>query len=360
MPKVTFPHMGNLKIPARAFFDEIGLDVVLPPDTSRKTLDLGVKYSPEFACLPLKINLGNFIEALDRGAEYIIMGGGMGPCRFGYYGEVQQEILKELGYDFEMITLENNLLLTAGRVKKLITGFPLRKISQAAKICWAKLKAVDNIDVLVLEARAREKIKGQIDDLYREFLQKIDQTMSVDKTREVQQHYTEMIEDATRDFQGEQPVKIGIVGEIYVVLESYTNLYTARKLNSLGAVVQKEVSISHWLLDFLGLNQERKKIRQAGKPYINHFVGGHGQDSVGNSVIYARNNLDGIVHIAPFTCMPEIVAQSILKEVSQQEDIQILSLVFDEHTAEAGLMTRLEAFVDLLSRKKSSLHKQIK
>ena len=72
---------------------------------------------------------------------------------------------------------------------------------------------------------------------------------------------------------------------------------------------------------------------------------------MGNSVTYARNNLDGIVHIAPFTCMPEIVAQSILKEVSQQEDIQILSLVFDEHTAEAGLMTRLEAFVDLLSRK---------
>jgi len=65
-----------------------------------------VAHSPEFACLPLKINIGNFIEALEKGADTIVMAGGVGPCRFGYYGQVQKEILKDLGYDFEMIILE--------------------------------------------------------------------------------------------------------------------------------------------------------------------------------------------------------------------------------------------------------------
>ena len=67
---------------------------------------MGITHSPEFACLPLKINIGNFIEALENGADTIVMAGGIGPCRFGYYGEVQREILKDLGFNFEMIILE--------------------------------------------------------------------------------------------------------------------------------------------------------------------------------------------------------------------------------------------------------------
>jgi len=65
--------------------------------SSKKTLDLGTKYSPETACLPLKLNVGNFLEAIEMGAEIIIMIGGRGPCRLGYYAAVEQEILRDLG-----------------------------------------------------------------------------------------------------------------------------------------------------------------------------------------------------------------------------------------------------------------------
>src|SRR5690554_657600 len=109
MKKITFPHMGELAIPVKAFFQELGFSVQPPPAISRKTLNLGVKYSPEFACLPFKINLGNFMEALDEEADLIIMGGGCGPCRFGYYAEVQQENLKEEEYDFSIFVIEPGL-----------------------------------------------------------------------------------------------------------------------------------------------------------------------------------------------------------------------------------------------------------
>lgn len=357
MNKVTFPHMGNMKIPARAFFQEMGLEVIVPPENSQKTLDLGVKHSPELACLPLKINLGNFIEALEMGAEYIVMGGGMGPCRFGYYGEVQKEILKELGYDFEMIILEHDLKLTFKRLKKLFNGFPITRIIKAGRLTWAKIKVMDEITKLVLKTRAREKEEGQANQIYEKFLSALDRTMSIDKCYQIQENYQTALKECQGEYKRGQEIKIGIVGEIYVVLENFTNLNTARKLGQLGATVIKEVSISHWLLDFLNLSKERKQIKNAGKPYINSFVGGHGQDSVGNAVKYAEMGVDGIVHISPFTCMPEIVAQSILPEVEKKEDIKILSLVFDEHTGEAGLKTRLEAFVDLLLRKKTEKNK---
>jgi len=60
-----------------------GVDMQPPPLPSLKTLNLGVKHSPEFACLPFKINLGNLMESLDNGANAILMPGGSGPCRFG-------------------------------------------------------------------------------------------------------------------------------------------------------------------------------------------------------------------------------------------------------------------------------------
>ena len=53
-----------------------------------------------------------------------------------------------------------------------------------------------------------------------------------------------------------------------------------------------------------------------------------------------------MVHLAPFTCMPEIVAQNIMP--STKEDIPVLTVLYDEQMARPGMITRLEAFVDLL------------
>jgi predicted nucleotide-binding protein (sugar kinase/HSP70/actin superfamily) len=98
--------MGNMYIPLSAMLRCLGLDVVVPPPSSKKTLSLGEKHGPEFACLPLKLNLGNFIEAGEMGADTVIMGGGCGPCRFGYYAQIEQAILKDIGRDMDFIVLE--------------------------------------------------------------------------------------------------------------------------------------------------------------------------------------------------------------------------------------------------------------
>jgi predicted nucleotide-binding protein (sugar kinase/HSP70/actin superfamily) len=57
-----------------------------------------------------------------------------------------------------------------------------------------------------------------------------------------------------------------------------------------------------------------------------------------------------MVHLAPFTCMPEIIAQNIMP--STREKIPVLTILCDEQIAKPGILTRLEAFVDLLERKR--------
>ena len=50
--------------------------------------------------------------------------------------------------------------------------------------------------------------------------------------------------------------------------------------------------------------------------------------------------------------MPEIMSQNIFPKMRENVDIPILTLIMDEQTGRAGYLTRLEAFVDLMRRKK--------
>jgi len=101
--RVGMPHMGNIYIPFKALFQRLNIDFVVPPATNQYTLSLGVRYSPEGSCIPFKLMLGNLIEVAEMGADSLLMVGGYGICRLGYYAKVQERILRDLGHNVEMI-----------------------------------------------------------------------------------------------------------------------------------------------------------------------------------------------------------------------------------------------------------------
>ena len=104
--KLTFPHMGYSYVAFKMLINELGYEAVVPPEPSKRTMDLGVRYSPEFACIPFKVLMGTYLETIEMGAEMAISSGGVGPCRAGYYGVMHQKIPNELGYDFEVLIFE--------------------------------------------------------------------------------------------------------------------------------------------------------------------------------------------------------------------------------------------------------------
>lgn len=127
---ISFPHMGNLSVVLKTLFSGLGCEVLTPPSISKKSIELGIKYSPEAVCLPFKITLGNYIEALEQGANTIVTCGGVGPCRLGYYAEVQRCILQELDYQFEMII--------GGRFLKLLRSISVMPIIFGQVYCLAE------------------------------------------------------------------------------------------------------------------------------------------------------------------------------------------------------------------------------
>ena len=158
------------------------------------------------------------------------------------------------------------------------------------------------------------------------------------------------------------PIKIGIVGEIYVLLEPTSNLEMEEILGELGVYVERSMflsdyAISNAVMDIFHLAGERDA-KKAAFPYFKEMCGGHGRESVGNSVLFAKRGFDGIIQLSPFTCIPEIVAKSILPKVCKERGMGFLSISLDEQTGKEGLRTRLEAFTDLLFARRKKLRLQ--
>jgi len=347
--------MGNIYIPLKTLFENLGCEVVLSPPCSKKTLELGVAYSPEFACLPLKINIGNFIEALEKGADTIVMAGGVGPCRFGYYGQVQKEILEDLGYNFEMIILEppQGHLIDLIKKIKLITNKKhnsIKAIVKSVQFAWKKALLLDKIEKQLFKVRAREMYKGEAEKVYNSLIKEILETTSEKELEAIGKEIPNAFSKI--NVKSERPIKVGIVGEIYTVLEPFVNLNIEKQLGELGVEVQRNIYISDWVRENLFPSflrpKDHKSILKLAKPFVNCFVGGHGQESIAQIVQFSKMGFDGVIHLLPFTCMPEIVAKSAIPRVSQEYQIPVMTLVLDEHSAEAGFRTRLEAFIDMI------------
>ena len=333
------------------------LEVIPPPPITKRTLELGVKYSPEFVCMPMKINLGNFIEAIELGADTIVMGGGWGPCRFGYYAQIEKEILQDLGYDFQMIVLEApdcKLSVLIKQLQSLGQNVSLWQALKSIKFAWDKLNAIEQVEKGLEYYLPRAVQPDQVEKIYAKGLETIAAAASARQSFDIARQM--MLEMQNLELKSEQPLKIGLVGEIYTVLEPAANYEIIKVLGRLGVEVQRFIYLSDWVNDHLAGGHMKKSTRAqiitAANPYLGYWVGGHGQETVGTTVELARQGCDGIIQIGPLTCMPEIVAQSILPLISEKEGIPCMTLWFDELSGTAGIQTRLEAFTDMVSRRK--------
>jgi len=354
--RIGMPHMGTLYIPFKALFQRLNIDFAMPPVNNQRTLSLGVKYSPEGMCIPFKLTLGNLIEAAELGADTLLMPAGYGICRLGYYAKTQEQILRDLGYNnVEVIRVgisEDKLFGLLRTIKRLSNNAPWTKIISAFRFGLAKLNALDGIERVVQKVRATELVKGTANQLFTKAVDAIDRAEDYHALKKVQRDYIDQLNQVTKDNRA-QPLIVGIIGEFYVVLEPFSSFDVESELGKLGVEVRRTMFVSEWtkfslFLNPLGIN-EKDKIHKAALPYLKRDIGGDGWESVGEKVFHAKE-YDGLVHLAPFTCMPEIVAQNIMPKT--RDNIPVLTILCDEQMTKTGVLTRLEAFVDLLQHKR--------
>jgi len=336
-----------------------GVDMRPPPPPTLETLNIGVRHSPEFACLPFKINLGNMVEALKSGADSILMPGGHGPCRFGYYGVIQEQILKGMGFDFTMARTDNpdslsDMVKTIRDISNIKGKFDGYRVFY---LILMRMAALDRAVALYHYRKPRELQRGATDRALAEAVRVIDEEATSFLGLFRARMKVREIFRGVRIDKGRRPVKIGVLGEIFVVIEPFANMDVEKRLGEMGVEVVRGVWLSDWLNDrfrFKPLRRNQSRLsRKLARGYLNYPSGGESIETVGKTLKFLREGVDGVLHIMPFTCMPELVASTVLHRISRESDYPVLSLTFDEQISQANLMTRLEAFVDLLERKRN-------
>lgn len=346
---ISFPHMGDYSVVFSQVLRHILPDAqVFPaPPITQRTMELGSRYSPDFVCSPFKYNLGNYIEALEKGAT-VLLQAGMG-CRYGYYGELQKQILQDLGYRFQFVCLSRDQakpVAACNTMRKLGSTLSVTKMLYTLLLACESIRVMDRYDYFMRENVGFETVPGSFDAVKEQLLRQIagaDSLLDLQAAkRDCKRAAAHLKIDKLKN-----PLRVGIVGDLYTLMEPFSNFYVEKQLAKEGISVSRVMGV--WFLLF---NQHRDQARKNSGCYLRHTVGANGVHSVSQSLSYAKKGYDGIIHMKSFGCIPELNATPALMNLSRDWNIPILDLSFDTHTSETGVQTRLEAFSDMIHMKK--------
>lgn len=132
-------------------------------------------------------------------------------------------------------------------------------------------------------------------------------------------------------------------------MEPYCNNNMEIKLAKYGIEVHRFTTLTYLLFQ---KKRNIKKLLKEGKKYIKYHLGADATESIVLSKKLAEQGYDGIIHLKSFGCTPEISAMPILDKISNEYDIPIIYFSFDTGRSNVSIETRIEAFYDMIARKK--------
>jgi predicted nucleotide-binding protein (sugar kinase/HSP70/actin superfamily) len=392
---VYIPYMADQARAIVAAFQACGVTAEMMDESDAETLDIGRKHTSGRECYPCILTTGDMIKTLrrpgfdpDRSAFF--MASGSGPCRFGQYHRLHRIILDELGYERVPLFSPNQDYEFYSDLGMVDNGF--------SRLGWEGIVAVDLLEKKLRETKPYEVNPGETEEVYAKWLANVCDAI---KRRE---SVAEVLKRARREMDAIpiskevlKPV-VGVVGEIYVRSNRFSNEHIVTKIEELGGEVWMP-PMSEWFFyinhcsrrhsrdqgqrrEFLKVAlkswfQHRKEqeyyahfsgsIRNLheptttetlarAKPYIHSTYEGEAVLSVGKSTDYIHKGAAGIINAIPFTCMPGNIVSAVFKPFRQEHGgIPILNLSYDGQ-GKTNSPTRLEAFMYQVAQYNKGIH----
>ena len=303
------------------FFNALGIEVILSDKTTKETVSNGAALVVTESCLPIKIFVGHVINLLDKGIDKIFVPSiqSIAPkiyncSKIRGLPDLIRNIIKR---DFQLIepTLDKSekdqglYKLLAESVECFgITDFDT--IRNASKEGW---KLYNNFHVMT-----RSGI-----------------------------HYKQAFKNALEgniildNDEKEYSISVAIAGHDYNIFDEHASMKIFEKLKKMGVKVYSSINLTDEK-KMEGLNTLEQKMYWANELEMNGTAGHYLKD----------NKIDGLITVNSFGCGPDSLMIEKISRKAKEFGKPMLILTIDEHTGEAGFITRLEAFVDMLYRKK--------
>ena len=346
--KAALPRYGEYNC-ALKYIVEQGFEAqcILPPPLSKRTLDLGAVNSPDLVCTPFKTLLGSMIEALETGADTIIMV--PGACRLNYFAELQEQILRDLGYTFDFINLS---LYNTGKKRDILRALkalnPRCSMVKAGKALYEATQMVEYLDdtTSLYYQNCGFDPSGTYPKIYRKFIADMYATRSLAEIRNAYRTASDAFADIPLK-KPQDPIRIGIIGDYYTVMDPFSNLELEQKLADMGVEVHRLMNITN---DMLRNSEKNKQVKI--REFSEYSMGASSTADIWQAQNFAERGFDGLIQVKSACCMPETDIMPVLANLSQDYKIPVLYLTYDSQTSDVGLMTRLEAFYDMVEMRK--------
>jgi predicted nucleotide-binding protein (sugar kinase/HSP70/actin superfamily) len=292
----------------RAFLETLGLEIVVSPPTTRAMVTAGLQRMVAETCLPVKVYAGHVCYLRDVGVDYVLIPAiratepGLFHCsKFLGLPDLIRAVVEEcppiLEMDVDIGKKRRDLQAVIRELGKTLTWKPWQ-LDAAIQAAW----------------RAHLDYQQQRATLY--------------------------LPRPPRDDKDTRAT-IAVVGHPYMLYDSYITHNVLGRLQRLGVrVVTPEMAPADGLNDGI--------TRLTGRKYWVY------EGEVTGAAGYYLNQpeVDGVIVMVAFGCGPDSTMLDVAQRAARQQHKPLMSLVLDEHTGVAGLATRLEAFVDMLTRQR--------
>ena len=349
--KVAFMRYGYYDVAFRFFVEEcLGAEFVRLPEPTRKSLELGTLNSNDYVCAPFKHILGDYIEALERGADTLVQFSG--PCRLHYYGELQESILRDMGYEFQMVNFaevaetsakQNIEYCKQGINPDLVVPVALPKFMVTLEM----IECLDRFNDAYLETAGFEANPGECKRVRKAYLADMYRVKNRAELHAAQKRGLEALDEVPKNVPVD-PIRVGLVGEYFTTVDPFSNLHIEDKLQVMGVSMARMMNMTN-----RNLRYNEKNLRASISEYAKYDMGPTSSLTIAAAKRYAEQGFDGIVHMKSTGCTPEIDVMPALQRVSNDYNVPILYLSYDSQTSDTGLDTRLEAFYDMIAMRKA-------
>ncbi len=303
------------------FFTDLGIKIVLSDVTTKQTMSSGSALVVTETCLPIKIYIGHILNLIDKGVDKIFVPSiqSIAPkiyncSKIRGLPDLVRNVVKR---DFTMVeaTLDKSekghgLYEFLAEMAKPFGITDEKIIKKASKAGW---RCYNNFHIMSKSGMSYKKalnyaLQGKV-----------------------------FIENQTKEY----PISIALVSHGYNIYDDRACMKIFDKLEAMDVKVYTSLQLSNEQLDdgIASLGNEQY--------WANEY------DMTGSAGHYLKDNkIDGIITLTAFGCGPDSLMVERITRKAKRFNKPLLNLTIDEHTGEAGFITRLEAFVDMLFRKK--------
>lgn len=303
------------------FFTDLGIKIVLSDVTTKQTMTSGSALVVTETCLPIKVYIGHVLNLIDKGIDKILVPSiqSIAPkiyncSKIRGLPDLVRNVVKK---DFTMIeaTLDKSeknqgLYEFLAEMAKPFGITDMERIKKASKAGW---RTYNNFHIMSKSGMSYKKamnyaLQGKV-----------------------------FIENQTKEY----PISIALISHGYNIFDERTSMKIFDKLEKMDVKVYSSLQLSNEQMDD-GIKALGQEMYWANEREMTGAAGHYLKDT----------KIDGLITLTAFGCGPDSLMIERITRQAKRFNKPLLNLTVDEQTGEAGFITRLEAFVDMLFRKK--------